>query len=110
MLNPEHESAVIFDLERFFAAWASSDDIPRGKPAPDVYLMVCDLIGVSPDRCVAVEDSPSGIRAARAAGLKVIAVPHPSVPLDLPSLGFVDVALVSIDRLQTDTVESVLRG
>lgn len=87
MLDPDHESAIIFGLERFFAAWASSvvtGAWPRRTPPPG--------FGRPEPR------------------LKVIAVPHPSVPLDLPSLGLVDVTLASIDRPQMDTVESVLRG
>jgi HAD superfamily hydrolase (TIGR01509 family) len=95
-------------LDRFFAAWTSSDDVPRGKPEPDVYLRACSLVGADPARCVAVEDSPSGIKAAHAAGLKVIAIPHPSFPLDPASLDFADLALASIDELMAETVESVL--
>ncbi|MFH0916070.1 MAG: HAD family phosphatase [bacterium] len=95
-------------LDRCFAAWASSDDVPRGKPAPDVYRRACSLLKVDPFRCAAVEDSLFGIRAARAAGLKVIAIPHPSWPLDPSSLGLADLALASIDQLGAETVESVL--
>ena len=97
-------------LNRFFEAWASSDDVPRGKPAPDVYRRACRLLGVNPTRCVAVEDSLSGIQAARAAGLKVIAIPNAFFPLDPPSLGLADLALVSIDRLDAETVTAVLRS
>lgn len=97
-------------LDRLFAAWASSDDVPRGKPAPDVYLRACNLLGADPSRSAAIEDSLFGIRAARAAGLKVIAIPHPSFPLDPSSLGLAHLALVSLDQLGAKTVESVLRS
>ncbi|MFH1834433.1 MAG: HAD family phosphatase, partial [bacterium] len=97
-------------LDRCFAAWASSDDVPRGKPAPDVYLRACSMIGTEPSRCAAVEDSPSGIRAARAAGLKVIAIPHDLSPLDPESLGLADLVLSSIDRLDPEAVGTVLGG
>ena len=95
-------------LDRFFAAWASSDDVSRGKPAPDVYLRACNLVGVNPSRCAAVEDSSSGIQAARAAGLKVIVIPRTSYPLDPSSLGLADLTLFSIEQLCAQTVESVL--
>ncbi len=94
-------------LHRFFAAWASSDDVPRGKPAPDVYLRACALIHTDPVDCVAVEDSSVGIRAAHAAGLRVIAIPHPSVPPDPASFELADLALPSIRRLGAETVRSV---
>jgi HAD superfamily hydrolase (TIGR01509 family) len=95
-------------LQRFFAAWASSDDVPRGKPAPDVYLRACTLIQTDPVACVAVEDSSVGIRAAHAAGLKVIAIPHSSNPPDEACLELCDLALPSIQRLELETVDSVL--
>ncbi len=49
----------------------------RGKPAPDVYLDACEQLGVDPRESVALEDSPPGVRAARAAGLRCVAVPNP---------------------------------
>lgn len=50
------------------------DDLARTKPAPDPYLRAAELLGVRPEVCVAVEDSPVGVRSARAAGMRVIAV------------------------------------
>jgi sugar-phosphatase len=55
----------------------SAEDEARGKPAPDVYLTAARRLGVSPDRCLAVEDSPAGVLAAKAAGMRCIAVPDP---------------------------------
>ncbi|OFV81943.1 MAG: hypothetical protein A2W26_09040 [Acidobacteria bacterium RBG_16_64_8] len=95
-------------LDRFFVAWASSDDVTRGKPAPDVYLKACSLVGVQPSRCAAVEDSPSGIWAARTAGLKVIVIPYTSCPLDSRSLELADLVLTSIDLLDVEAVRLVL--
>jgi HAD superfamily hydrolase (TIGR01509 family) len=97
-------------LQRFFTAWASSDDVPRGKPAPDVYEKACGLIETDPACCVAVEDSRVGIRAARSAGLRVIAIPHPSFPLDAASLELVDLTVTSIGDLDVATVDSVFRS
>src|ERR687886_193782 len=67
-------------LGRYFRATVSSEEVPRGKPAPDVYLEAAQRLGVEPTRCAAVEDSTNGLLAARAAGMRVVAVPNPSFP------------------------------
>lgn len=56
------------------ATLVTADDVQRGKPAPDPYLLGSTRLGVAPERCVAVEDAPAGIEAARAAGMRVIGV------------------------------------
>ncbi len=58
-----------------FQAVVCSDELPRGKPAPDVYLRAADLLGVEPTRCACLEDSGNGILSGRNAGMYVIAVP-----------------------------------
>lgn len=50
----------------------SHEDVPRGKPAPDIWLRCAALLGVEPDACVVIEDSLTGVRAARAAGMRVL--------------------------------------
>ena len=67
-------------LHDVFGAVVSSDDVPRGKPEPDVYLRAAMLLGVPATRCVVVEDSLNGVKAAKAAGGFVVLVPNPSVP------------------------------
>jgi HAD superfamily hydrolase (TIGR01509 family) len=62
-----------------FSAFVSSEEVPRGKPSPDVYLEAARQIGVRA-ACAAVEDSSNGIRAAAAAGMTVIAIPNPVYP------------------------------
>jgi HAD superfamily hydrolase (TIGR01509 family) len=69
-------------LRDAFGATLSSEEVPRGKPAPDVYLAVAGRLGVEPHACVAIEDSANGLRAAHAAGMPVIAVPNPHYPPD----------------------------
>ncbi len=59
-----------------FRAVVAGDDVPHTKPAPDVYLRAVEQLGVAPARCVAIEDSATGITAAKAAGLYAIAVPN----------------------------------
>src|SRR5439155_6205481 len=58
----------------------SSEEVERGKPAPDVYLEAARRLGVDPSRCVAVEDSENGIRSAKAAGMRVVAIPNQHFP------------------------------
>ena len=67
-------------LHDVFGAVVSSDDVPSGKPAPDVYLRAAGILGVPAARCVIVEDSLNGVRAGNAAGAFVVLVPNPSVP------------------------------
>ena len=91
-------------LARFFEATVSSEEVPRGKPAPDVYVEAARRLGVDPPRCAAVEDSHSGIRSATAAGMRVIAIPNPSFPPDEEALASADVVLDSIDGLTAQAV------
>ena len=67
-------------LHGVFGAVVSSDDVPTGKPAPDVYLRAAAILGVPASRCIVVEDSLNGVRAGAAAGAFVVLVPNPSVP------------------------------
>ncbi|WP_368858177.1 HAD family hydrolase [Nocardia noduli] len=59
----------------YFDVSVCGDEVPEGKPEPDVYLRAAELLGVDPKECVAVEDSPTGAMAAQAAGCAVIVVP-----------------------------------
>jgi HAD superfamily hydrolase (TIGR01509 family) len=93
-------------LARFFRATASSEEVARGKPAPDVYLEACRRLGVDCTRAAAIEDSRSGIRSAHAAGMKVVAIPNPHFPPDEESLALADVVLGGLDELTSDAVES----
>lgn len=67
-------------LAEAFRATVSSAEVDRGKPAPDVYLEAARRLEVDPGRCVGVEDSSNGIRAAANAGMTVVAVPNPTYP------------------------------
>jgi HAD superfamily hydrolase (TIGR01509 family) len=64
------------DLTDSFAATVSSEEVGRGKPAPDVYLRAAECLGFEPARCAAIEDSGNGIRSAHAAGMYVVAIPN----------------------------------
>ncbi|MET8084012.1 HAD family phosphatase [Micromonospora sp. NPDC005237] len=90
-----------------FGATLSTEETERGKPAPDVYLTVARRLGVDPTRCAAVEDSSNGVRSAAAAGMKVVAVPHGSYPLDPDAAGLAVVTLGSIGELTPELVEGL---
>jgi HAD superfamily hydrolase (TIGR01509 family) len=77
----------------------SSEQVALGKPAPDVYLEAARRLGVPPTRCAAVEDSHNGIRSAKAAGMRVFAIPNPHFPPGDEALAEADVVLASIAEL-----------
>jgi HAD superfamily hydrolase (TIGR01509 family) len=91
-------------LAPLFAATVSSEEVARGKPAPDVYLEAARRLGIAPDRCAAVEDSHGGIRSARSAGMRVIAIPNPSYPPDEEAHALADVTLRSLYDLTPEVV------
>ena len=81
-----------------FQAVVCTDDMPRGKPAPDVYLECARRLGVDPAECVCLEDSGAGIQSGKAAGMKVIAVPDPRFPPKPDALALADVVLASLEE------------
>jgi HAD superfamily hydrolase (TIGR01509 family) len=83
----------------------SSQEVPRGKPAPDVYLEAARRLGVDPHACAAVEDSHNGIRSAKAAGMRVVAIPNPHFPPDEEALAQADVVLRSVAELTPEVIE-----
>jgi HAD superfamily hydrolase (TIGR01509 family) len=86
-------------LGEHFHATVSSEEVPHGKPAPDVYLEAARRLGVPAERCGAVEDSHSGIRSARAAGMLVVAIPNATYPPGEEALAEADVVLGSLAEL-----------
>jgi HAD superfamily hydrolase (TIGR01509 family) len=92
-------------LARYFRVTVSSEEVPRGKPAPDVYLEAARSLGVPPERCAAVEDSHNGIRSAKAAGMRVIAIPNQHYPPGEEALALADVTLGSLAELTPSIVE-----
>jgi HAD superfamily hydrolase (TIGR01509 family) len=90
-----------------FDAIVSSDEVPHGKPAPDVYLETARRLGIEPDRCLVVEDSYNGVRAGRAAGMTVVLVPNDSVP---PAPGTEEFADLVLDRLADLDPDAVRRA
>ena len=91
-------------LRPHFTVSVSSEEVARGKPAPDVYLEAARRLAVDPNRCAAVEDSHSGIRSAKAAGMRVIAIPNHAYPPGEEALANADVILASLDELTVSVV------
>jgi HAD superfamily hydrolase (TIGR01509 family) len=83
-------------MKALFRATVSSEEVAHGKPAPDVYLEAARQLNAEPGLCAAVEDSTNGIRSAKAAGMRVVAIPRPDFP---PSPGELRRADAVIDSL-----------
>ena len=97
---------LVAGLTSFFSVTVSSEEVPRGKPAPDVYLEAARRLEVDAQHCAAVEDSHGGIRSAKAAGMRVIAIPNPSYPPDDEALAQADVTIRSLAELTPDLVDA----
>jgi len=93
------------DLDRFFRATVSSEEVRHGKPSPDVYLEAARRLGVDPEHAAAVEDSHNGILAAKAAGMRVVAIPNRRYPPGEGALAEADVVLEDIYELTQEAVE-----
>lgn len=92
------------DLHEHFRAYVSSEEVARGKPAPDVYLEAARRLGVDPPRCAAVEDSSNGLRSAHAAGMAVVAVPNRAYPPDPDALALADLVVDRVDAVTAEVV------
>ena len=91
-------------LAPYFEVTVSSEEVERGKPAPDVYLEAARRLGVQAARCAAIEDSASGIRSAHAAGMCVVAIPNRAFPPPADVLALAGVVLESIEELDPEVV------
>ena len=89
-----------------FEATVSTDEVGRGKPAPDVYLEAAHLLGRSASDCAAVEDSSNGMRSAATAGMLVIAIPRPQYA---PAPDALKLAALVVPNLRDLTVPAVER-
>jgi len=96
-------------LTPLFRATVSSEEVPRGKPAPDVYLEAARRLGIPPERCTAVEDSHNGIRSAKAAGMRVVAIPNPHFPPGDEALAEADAVVPSIATLHPEVLAGDVR-
>ena len=91
-------------LAGLFTVTVSSEEVERGKPAADVYLDAARQLGVRAEDCTAVEDSENGIRAARGAGMRVIALPNSEWPPEAEALELADAVIESLEELTPELV------
>jgi beta-phosphoglucomutase len=88
----------------FFKAMVSAEDVHKGKPDPEVYLIASSRLGASPDKCIVVEDAVAGVEGARRAGMRSIGVSHGGACLPA------DVVVSSLELLGPDAFEALLRS
>ncbi len=93
------------ELRECFAATVSTEEVERGKPAPDGYLEAARRLAVDPRGCVAVEDSSNGLRSAHAAGMRVVAVPHPRYPPAPDALTLAWLVVHDLDSLTPEILQ-----
>ena len=91
-----------------FAATVSSEEVAAGKPAPDVFLEAARRLDVAPSRCAAIEDSANGLRAAKAAGMRVVALPNPHYPPTDDELALADAVVSTLDELDPDLLRRTI--
>jgi HAD superfamily hydrolase (TIGR01509 family) len=95
------------ELGDAFAVTVSSEEVPRGKPAPDVYLEAAARLALAPAACAAVEDSAKGIRSAAAAGMEVVAMPNPDFPPPADVLANAALVIASLAELTVEAVAAL---
>jgi HAD superfamily hydrolase (TIGR01509 family) len=94
------------DLASYFEVTVSSEEVAHGKPSPDVYLEAARRLGLAPSQCTAIEDSANGVRAAHAAGMRVIAIPNRRYPPAADAVALADVVLDSLADLTAGRVSA----
>jgi HAD superfamily hydrolase (TIGR01509 family) len=94
-------------LAGVFGATVSGEEVEHGKPAPDIYLEAARRLGVDPARSAAVEDSTNGLRAAAAAGMRVVALPNREFPPTNDALALAAAVLGSLEELTPEALESL---
>jgi sugar-phosphatase len=96
------------DLGNYVTCIATADDEAAGKPDPAVYLTAARKLGVVPEECVAIEDSPNGVRSAKAAGMYCIVVPDKYLAND-PRMDEADLRLASMEEFSPDLLPGLSR-
>ena len=99
----------ITELDLVFEVMVYGDDIPRGKPAPDIYLEAMSRLGVAPQGAAGIEDSANGLRSLKAAGMLAVAAPSPDYPLAEAVLALADAHIVSLEDFTVDLIRQIER-
>jgi len=99
----------ITKLDQIFEVMVYGDEVPRGKPAPDIYLEALMRLGVSPAVSLGIEDSANGLRSLKAARMFAVAAPSPDFPLPEEALALADAHITSLEDLTVDLVRRIER-
>ena len=94
----------VLGLADCFDGWVSAEEVAHGKPAPDVFLLAAERIGVTPPRAIVVEDAPAGVEAGRRGGMRTIGITSMARPLAA------DIVVRSLDELDDDAFERLVEG
>jgi HAD superfamily hydrolase (TIGR01509 family) len=97
----------ITELDQIFEVMIYGDDIPNGKPAPDIYLEAMKQLGITPDVTVGIEDSSNGILSLKAAGMYSVAAPSPEFPLSDEILVMVDAHITTLEDFTIDLIHEI---
>jgi beta-phosphoglucomutase-like phosphatase (HAD superfamily) len=97
-----------FELTSAFALWVSGEEVEHGKPAPDIFLLCAQRLHIQPGRCLVLEDAPNGIRAAKKAGMRTIAVYNNLLYTPEDFQGSADVIVSSLEALTPNILEAEL--
>ena len=99
----------ITGLDQIFEVMIYGDEVPRGKPAPDIYLEALKQLGVAPAVSLGIEDSANGLRALKAAGMFAVAAPSPDYPLPADVLALADAHITTLEDFTVDLVRRIER-
>ena len=97
----------ITGLDQLFEVMIYGDEVPRGKPAPDIYLEALKAMDVSPAASLGIEDSANGLRALKAAGMYAVAAPSPGFPLPADALALADAHITTLEDFTVDLVRDI---
>lgn len=95
-----------FSIGGYFDALVTAEDVTKGKPEPEPYILAADKLGVKPSECVVLEDASNGIKAAKAAGCRCIAVPNKHAPCQRTDMA--DLVLDSLEDIDMDKVREII--
>ena len=99
----------ITGLDQIFEVMIYGDEVPRGKPAPDIYLEALKALGVTPAVSLGIEDSANGLRSLKAAGMFAVAAPSPDFPLPDDVLALADAHITTLEDFNVDLVRRIER-
>ena len=94
-------------IRGYFSVVMSGEHVKNSKPEPDIFLVTAEKLGIKPDECMVIEDSPNGIRAAKDAGMKCIALKHPYVAEDDIRVAKADIIVERLDEIKEKLLEEL---